>query len=897
MDIHLLDLPLLTVNDQWQVLDCNQAAGSLLSLTGKTDIRRNFFDYCQLTDTDEQNRTFLSQTPGSSAQALLACGTRLNLTISGNLTAETCLVLNSVKHPHQSYLNELAELALQCGNIGVWQVSADFEQPYFSRTFCELLHCHTLSSWQDFIDLIYEDDKPLALSFIEEHIQSNVRLKFEFRVMLDSVPHWFELSGDQRRNNDTQLSLFGILRECTQEKQMLIHLNNAHESRRIALEAGKVGTWRVNRQNTHWHWDWDPQTSAIFDLAAQDTGSYEKWLERIHPEDRKRVSNGLKEALETGKDFEHVFRAVLPNKEELHIFAKGVVTDDGYGNHCRLDGVCVDQSEVYRAYSKLSQLNAELETRVKSRTSDLKCAVTKAEQASRAKSDFLAMISHELRTPMNAIIGSLELLSLQKHNPEEMELLETASVSAKNLVDILNDILDINKIEAGKLELEFREFDISKTLHNVLLTFASNAEKRRVSLKVIESEQLPTMLYCDENRIRQVLFNLLSNAIKFSGPPAKASGNVVIEVDWQVQSHSQGELSILVKDNGIGIDEKTQKKLFHPFTQADKSTTRVYGGTGLGLAISRKIVDLMGGRIGLKSKLDRGSIFRVCIPLHRFSHHTAPSLFQHVYVIPAHSAQAQPHLLSVLNTLTDDLHLTELDELASPSVSGTLVCCCVHSEQDLARLNEYKEILAEHKVLICHQTGVAEKLRTILPDAAPLNIGLATRYGITRQVMHLLTHTTEKSASLNNTEENPSGESQTKTEEVQANISGLRPGILLVEDNTFNQNLMVKQLAKLGYTCTLAENGEQGYESWQRDEYKLILTDCHMPVVDGYEMAKRIRQTEKQLARKAIPIVAVTGAAVKNELENCHLYGINDCIGKPVQLERFKSVIEKWYGK
>ncbi|MCF2907859.1 ATP-binding protein [Pseudoalteromonas sp. DL2-H2.2] len=891
MDTHSLDLALLSVNQQWQILTFNQAAAALLGLEAEQNSPQCFFDLCQLADSGEQKDSpFFSQISGSSALAILPSGTRLNIIISRRLTSDTSLILNPLNHQHLPHLGELAELALQCGDIGVWQVDTTFENPYFSHTFCALLHCQALTNWEDFTNLIYEDDRPLALSFIEEHIQSNVRLKFEFRVLIDSVPHWFELSGDQRRDSETHLSLFGTLRECTQEKQMLIHLNSAHESRRIALEAGKVGTWCVSRHNGQWYWDWDPQTSAIFDLAAQDTGRYEKWLERIHPEDRSRVSKGLKEALESGEDFEHVFRAVLPNSSELHIFAKGVVAQDGYGNNYRLDGVCVDQSEVYRANMELSKLNAELESRVKARTSDLKCAVTKAERASRAKSDFLAMISHELRTPMNAIIGSLELLSLQKHDPEEMELLETASVSAKNLVDILNDILDINKIEAGKLELEFREFDISKTLHNVLLTFASNAEKRRVSLKAIESQQLPTMLYSDENRIRQVLFNLLSNAIKFSGPPAKDSGNVIIEVDWQLQSHSQGELSILVKDNGIGIDEKTQKKLFHPFTQADKSTTRVYGGTGLGLAISRKIIDLMGGRIGLKSKLDRGSIFRVCIPIHRFSHHNATTLFENIYVASAQQQQPDSYPLSVLKDLADQLHQVTLDALPCASQANSLVCCFVQSEQDLVQLSKHQSILKEHRVLACHKTGHTEQLRQLLPDAAPLHIDLATRYGITRQVMHLLTHTASHAAPSASTVEPDS-----KTP--PASTQNLRPGILLVEDNTFNQNLMVKQLAKLGYTCTLAENGEQGFESWRKDKYKLILTDCHMPVVDGYEMAKRIRQAEKQMALKAIPIVAVTGAAVKNELENCHLYGINDCIGKPVQLERFKSVIEKWYGK
>lgn len=896
MDIQSLDLAILTVNSQWQVIDFNQAAETLLQLGNHKAQPVCFFDLCQIAEPGEADSDFLSQTAGSSALAILPSGIRLNLIVSNHLSADTCLIINPINQQRLPHLGELAELALQCSDIGVWQVDTTFENPYFSQTFCALLHCPSLTDWHDFTNLIYEDDRPLALSFIEEHIQSNVRLKFEFRVLIDAVPHWFELSGDQRHGCGAHLSLFGTLRECTQEKQMLIHLNSAHESRRIALEAGKVGTWSVLRKNAQWYWDWDPQTSSIFDLAAQDTGRYEKWLERIHPQDRERVSNGLKEALESGNDFEQVFRATLPSNEELHIFAKGVVAQDDYGNNYRLDGVCVDQSEVYRANMELSKLNAELETRVKARTSDLKCAVTKAERASRAKSDFLAMMSHELRTPMNAIIGSLELLSLQKHDPEEMELLETASVSAKNLVDILNDILDINKIEAGKLELEFREFDISKTLHNVLLTFASNAEKRHVSLKVVESQQLPTMLYCDENRIRQVLFNLLSNAIKFSGPPAKGSGNVVIEVDWQIQSHSQGELCILVKDNGIGIDEKTQRKLFHPFTQADKSTTRVYGGTGLGLAISRQIITLMGGRIGLKSKVDRGSIFRVSIPIHRFSHHCDTALFQDIYTTPAHLNPSESYPYSVLEGLALHLHQADLEQLPPPDSDKALICCFILSEQNLAQLSDYQETLKTHRVLICHQSGFTEQLKNLLPDAMFLNIDLATRYGITRQAMHLLTYTADQQPVSNVPLPAVPSSTHAGTDE-PGTVTDLRPGILLVEDNTFNQNLMVKQLAKLGYTCTLAENGQQGFESWRQDDYKLILTDCHMPVVDGYEMAKRIRQTEKQLALKAIPIVAVTGAAIKNELENCHLYGINDCIGKPVQLERFKTVIEKWYGK
>lgn len=737
--------------------------------------------------------------------------------------------------------------AIKGADIGTWEYTPETELSYFSLKLKELvgIKSETQLSWCQFKALVIEEDRANFEQLNKQEYKPGTRLNFEFRIYKAGKTCWFKLNSEAFLSDGEKFTITGSVIDCSEEKENILALRNAIESKNLALEAGNIGNWRAELdENQEWAWDWDERANDMFALQASDIGHLQRWVDRLHPEDASAVLEAVQHSLNTGESFSMQYRTILPSGEIKYILGKGKVGRDKINKISRIDGVCIDQSPIFKAQEELQEINDELEARVNLRTLELQQAKERAEQANQTKSEFLSMMSHELRTPMNAVIGSLDLLTISKQSPESTELIETAATSASNLITILNDILDITKIESGKLQLEERDYSIADTIDNVVKIFQPVAIKKGVILVVEEDPSIPRFVEGDALRVRQVLFNLLGNAIKFTSSLDDTMGMVKLKSEIIEHNNIVFRIAFTITDNGIGIDKDTQKKLFTPFTQAQRSTTRKYGGTGLGLAICGKLINLMGGLIELSSTPGEGSSFRVEIP---FWHSKKAddnyqlsssklALIQLCDHVEQRSKNISKHLIAEKSRVA---HYDIADiNLAIKENDAVLLLCCNLDDYQQTLLNIYQDHQFASNLIIGVMSSQISQTRRLMPQSLLVSIDPMTRSQLVASIKKVIDQ--EICLDLDEIE----------TDNLMARINSptnknKHADILVVEDNPLNQRLIAKQLAALGYLCDLADDGLHGIEKWQAIDYKIILTDCHMPNLDGYHMTKKIRDIEQ----------------------------------------------------
>ena len=555
------------------------------------------------------------------------------------------------------------------------------------------------------------------------------------------------------------------------------------------------------------------------------------------------------------------------------------------------------------AQQEVMRLNEELEQRVSQRTAQLESsnrelalASEAAERANRAKSAFLATMSHEIRTPMNGVIGMVEVLSHSPLLEQQADAVRTIRASAFSLLGIIDDILDFSKIEAGRLELERAPVALPDLIESVCDTLLPVAIDKDVELSLFIAPQVPAQIWSDATRLRQVLFNLAGNAIKFSAGRPQRRGRVSVRAS--VAEGAPPRLVLHFVDNGIGMAPGTLTHLFSSFTQAEVSTTRRFGGTGLGLAICKRLVGLMNGEIQVQSELGEGSSFTVTLPLEVVEGGTArrdPDVAGLDCIVVG--ADHADDLRVYLEHAGAKVHPVADLRAAVQRASGLSRPVVIQNTRGDALSSEALHAMfgatpdARH-LLIARGWGRRAKMTST--DVVSLDGNCLRRTSLLRAVAVAAGRASPEVLD-DSGEEDMAAERRPAPTIAEAREQGRL--ILVAEDDEVNQKVILRQIGMLGHAAEIADNGGEALRLWRAGHYGLLLSDLHMPDMDGYTLAETIRREEAQRGQawqERMPILALTANALRGEAMRAQAAGMDEYLTKPLQLHLLKAALNKW---
>ncbi|MGY0637866.1 MAG: response regulator, partial [Paraglaciecola chathamensis] len=632
-------------------------------------------------------------------------------------------------------------------------------------------------------------------------------------------------------------------------------------------EMAKLGGWELDLNSNKV--TWSDQVYHIHELPIGSEVDLEKAMEYYPEEARPVVEEAINSSIANGNRWD--LQVPFITAKGKHIWVRAV----GYAEYQN------DEPVILRgAFQDITEM---------------KKAEEQAKEASRTKSEFLANMSHEIRTPINGIVGMNDLLLATELTKKQRHFAELVHSSSESLLLLINDILDFSKIEAGKLSIESIDFDLHLLLGNIIDTFASRAQQKGLELIFDLHPDVPQWIASDPGRIRQVLNNLLGNAIKFTH-----HGEIILRITLD----GEKQLKFCIIDTGIGIHEDNQAALFSKFMQVDSSTTRNFGGTGLGLAISKQLSELLGGTVGVSSQWQQGSTFWFTIALEAFSRgHGAstpwfPELDRSLQVLvvddnPALSAilgqwlttqniqvyHAQNASLALKRLREQQLSSAKIDvaliDTSLPGINGIELTKAIRSNDQFAKLHVI--LMTPHDWL---ETGTASQLSGpvsyIAKPVKPASLGAAFSGALSSN--------------------SPAKAVQEEPDVKLLNKYFQTPNILLVEDNFINQQVVIEMLKKLHCSVQVAENGQEAIHTLEDADkgFDLILMDCQMPIMDGYEASRKIRNNLHSNYASTLPIIALTANAMKGDREACLSAGMNAYLSKPIILAELKTELQKW---
>lgn len=526
------------------------------------------------------------------------------------------------------------------------------------------------------------------------------------------------------------------------------------------------------------------------------------------------------------------------------------------------------------------------------REDDLRATRDLALEAARLKGEFAANVSHELRTPLNGVLGMLDLLKGMGLTSKQGEYVEIASGSAESLLELIDDILDFSKIDSGKMEIEQEHFNLIDLLEEIMLLLGTQAQRKNLCIAYLVDAQVPDVLRGDSGRLRQVLINLLGNALKFTH-----KGDVSMEVTFMSLHEGKIQLHFSVSDTGIGMSEEVQNKVFHAFSQADGSTTRKYGGTGLGLAISRQLVELMGGTLAVDSEEDKGSTFWFDLEFPDAEQvgaadEAAQSLSDGRVLVVDESSLGRRYMSQVLSRFgvahdvadggVEALQKLRLAVSSGEAYQSTFIDAAMRGMcgSELARLIGNDPAITKTRIfmILNRSGGISESVE-------PLNIdGYLSKPVQRKEIVRALG---------DNRAESDKAELELESSQQEGRLSFGGKRILIVEDNRANQQVVFAMLERLGCRAVVASNGSESLQLIAREHFDLVLMDCHMPEMDGYEATAQIRKLEG--GDRQLPIVAMTANVQKGEAEKCLAVGMDDYLAKPLKLSTLSTVLSRWF--
>jgi len=731
-----------------------------------------------------------------------------------------------------------------------------------------------------FIDMVHPDDRASTLREVGRLADGEVTFSFVNRYETrDGTYRWLDWNAIVPPGEEL---IYASARDVTgrvtadealeaSERQTREILETAHDAFMSFDDRGVTTAW--NRQ-----------AEVIFGWSRGEAVGRE-WAAMAIPADRRdRHRRGIEELLATGRGdvLGKPLERTLVRRDGSEFLAdltmSSVETKDGYAFNIFLRDI----------------------TERKLAEAELALARDQALEASRMKSMFVANVSHEIRTPMNGVIGMTELLIDTPLDDQQREYAETISASGEALLEIIDDILDYSKIEAGKLELDAADFDLGDVIERACEMLSARAHAKGLELVVAIDPELPPLVRGDQARLRQVIANFVSNAIKFT-----ADGEVVVRAS-STTGAGPAHVRVEVSDTGIGIDPDALDRLFEPFSQADSSTTRKYGGTGLGLAISRQLIELMGGTVGADSKPGNGSSFWFELALDRAdagleeagADGGLPGVRALVVDDNATSRAALQRALASAGMTCDVAGSASEAELllrCAASAGSPFAVAVIDSSMpgsdgyELARAIRADPILVGLRVVLLLASGG----RSAMPAQAGID-GVLMK-PVRRSRLHA-----EIRAVLAG-DRRPAEPARARTQPADprrapalaARVApGSRRTVLVVEDTPVNQAVAVHMLAKCGFEARVAQHGREALELLLEETFAAVLMDCQMPELDGYETTREIRRRER--GGRRIPIIAMTANSMRGERERCLIAGMDDYLSKPLRNETLKDALARW---
>ncbi|MGM0411607.1 MAG: PAS domain S-box protein, partial [Bacillota bacterium] len=780
-------------------------------------------------------------------------------------------------------INERYKLATNVGGIGVWKLFLENNELIWDREMKNIYgfsHKKNDIEYEDWVHSIHPEDRERVNKDFNKAVENKGKFSNEFKIETSTGEVKYIRAFGQVVTDDKgkSVQVIGVNYDITERKLYEKRYKTLFDESLfgVALIDPKTAQAVEFNETLCNMLGYNREEFADLSISDYETKENEEEIkERV-----ERMLNGSKEKFETkhrkkdGTIIDVLIKAsmvILNGEKYIHV-------------------MYMDITERKRALEKLEEYSNEMEIK----NMELEQAKRKAQEASKAKSEFLANMSHEIRTPMNSIIGMADLLletDLSSTQKEYIEILENAG---ENLLNIINDILDISKIESGKIELEKEDFNLHQALENVAEIMSVRAFKKGLEFPLRIAPNVPTFLKGDSSRLRQILINFIGNAIKFT-----EKGQVVVEVELEQYTKVEGkegvELAFHVIDTGIGIEKENQKKIFSSFSQADSSSTRKYGGTGLGLSISKQLVEMMGGNIELESSPGEGSTFSftALFPLSDKKIENSIldnklEILEDLKILAIDDNETNLFILEEMFAdkgaqITSTQELNMADNFIEKSIKNNSPYDLILLDNFMPKKNGYefaREIenkydLKDTKIIMLSSDFNNKKIEKEAIDYFMRKPIRKTKlFSLIHQILE-----EKESFKFNNNKEIKKDEIEKEIKDKTKNEKKTHK-ILVAEDNQDNQILVKMYLNKEGYNFDLVENGKEAVDKYKEDNYSLILMDIQMPKMDGYEATSIIRNWETEKNKKEIPIVALTAYALDSDKDKILSSGFNDHLGK-----------------